>query len=84
MRWVWLLPGALVATSIWLLATFGFGAYVSNFSHYDATYGSIAAVIILQLWFYLSATAMLFGAKINAEAAMHAAPGAYLPSVPER
>ncbi len=74
-RWVWLLPGALIATMVWLVATIALGAYVSNFGRYNVTYGSIAALIVLQLWLHLSATALLFGAKINAEAARHIARG---------
>ena len=66
-RWVWILPGAAVATSLWLAATFGFGVYLANFDRYDLTYGSLAAVVILQLWIYLSAFALLLGAKLNAE-----------------
>lgn len=72
-HWILLLPGALAATIVWLFATLAFGAYVSTFGRYDATYGSIAALVILQLWLYLSATAMLFGAKINAQVAQHLA-----------
>lgn len=83
LRWVSLLPGALAATAIWLLATYGFGVYISNIRRYDATFGSFTAVVVLQLWLYFSASAILFGAKINAEAALHIARGsAILPPKP--
>jgi membrane protein len=66
-RWRWILPGAAAATSLWLLNSFAFGLYIANFGRYDATYGSLAAVAILQLWLYLSAFIVLIGAKLNAE-----------------
>jgi membrane protein len=59
-------PGALVAVGVWLAASVGFGYYVSNFADYDKTYGSIGAVIILLLYFYISAAVLLFGAEMNA------------------
>lgn len=66
-RWVWIIPGALATTLLWLAATFAFGVYLANFGRYDVTYGSLAAVVILQLWMYLSAFILLLGAKLNAE-----------------
>lgn len=69
-RWIWVAPGALGATLLWLLATFGFGVYVANFARFEATYGALATIIILQLWLYLSALTMLLGAKLNAEIEM--------------
>lgn len=71
--WRWLLPGAVTATAAWLAASLVFGAYVSAFDRFDRTYGPLSAVVVLQLWLYLSAFAMLFGAKLNAEAERHAA-----------
>jgi membrane protein len=59
-------PGAVVAVGVWLAASAGFGYYVSHFADYDATYGSIGAVIILLLYFYISAAVLLFGAEMNA------------------
>lgn len=69
-RWRWLLPGAVTATCAWLAASLIFGAYVSAFDRFDRIYGPLSAVVVLQLWLwlYLSAFAMLFGAKLNAEA----------------
>lgn len=66
-RWRWILPGAGAATLLWLLATFAFSLYIANLGNFDLTYGSLAAVVILQLWIYLSAFILLLGAKLNAE-----------------
>ncbi|WP_293970210.1 YihY/virulence factor BrkB family protein [Sphingopyxis sp.] len=67
-RWEWLSLGAVFATMLWLLATIGFGIYAARFGDYDATYGSLGAVVVLLMWLYLSAYAVLLGALINAEA----------------
>ena len=64
---VWITPGALVATFLWLLASAGFKVYVQNFGNYTAVHGAIGAVIVLMLWFYLSGLALLLGAELNAE-----------------
>jgi len=53
---------------LWLLATLGFGFYASHFAGYDATYGSLSAIVVLMMWLYLSAYAVLIGGLINAEA----------------
>lgn len=66
-RWSWLSLGSLIATVLWLGATLGFGAYAANFAHYDATYGSLGAVVVLLMWLYVSAYAILLGGLINAE-----------------
>ncbi len=66
-RGSWLALGAVVATLLWLLATVGFGVYAANFGGYDATYGSLSAIVVLMMWLYLSAYAVLLGALINAE-----------------
>lgn len=66
-RWSWCLPGALAATILWLAATYGFGIYVANFARYDAAYGSLAAVVVLQVWMFLSSVALLLGARLNVE-----------------
>jgi membrane protein len=65
-RWVWITPGALVATGLWILSSFAFKLYVTNFSDYTATYGAIGAVIVTMLWFYVGGIAVLVGAEINA------------------
>jgi membrane protein len=67
-RWQWLAVGSVAATALWLLATLLFGLYVANFAHYNATYGSLGAVVALLMWLWVSAYAILMGAEINAEA----------------
>jgi membrane protein len=52
---------------VWLLASAAFSFYVSNFGRYDATYGSLGAVIVLLFWLYLSYFVVLLGAEIDAE-----------------
>lgn len=59
-------PGSVVAVIIWLVASIGFGIYVQNFANYNATYGSIGAIIVLLLYFYISAAVLLLGAQLNA------------------
>jgi membrane protein len=66
-KWRWLSPGSVIATLLWLVATLGFGFYVSNFGSYNATYGSLGAVVVLLMWLYLSAYVLLLGAELNAE-----------------
>ncbi|KAB7628323.1 YihY/virulence factor BrkB family protein [Alkalilimnicola sp. S0819] len=65
--WRWLSPGALLATGLWLLASILFSVYVGSFSNYDQTYGSLGAVVILMMWLFLSAFAVLIGAEFNSE-----------------
>jgi membrane protein len=71
--WVWLTPGAIVATTIWLAASLVFKFYVASMGSYTETYGAIGAVMILLLWFYISGLAILAGAEMNAEIE-HASP----------
>ena len=66
-RWQWLSLGSGLATLLWLLTTLGFGLYASWLGDYDATYGSLAAVVVLLMWLYVSAYAVLIGALVNAE-----------------
>lgn len=65
--WVWLSPGSLIATALWLAGTIGFGIYVTNWGNYGATYGSLSAVIVMLTWLWLSAFVFLLGAEINSE-----------------
>ena len=65
-RWAWITPGSLVATSLWLVSSFGFKLYVSNFGDYTATYGAIGTAIVTMLWFYVSGVTILVGAELNA------------------
>jgi len=71
--WIWLTPGAIFATTLWLLASLGFKFYVANWGSYTETYGAIGGVMILMLWFYISGLVILLGAEMNAEIE-HASP----------
>ena len=66
-QWQWITPGSVVAVVGWLLASLGFSYYVNNFGSYNATYGSIGAVIVLLTWMYVSGFFVLVGGEINAE-----------------
>jgi membrane protein len=65
-RFRWITPGAVVGVLLWIVASFGFFLYVSNFSSYGATYGAFAGVVILLVWLWLSNLVLLFGAELNA------------------
>jgi membrane protein len=65
--WRWVTPGSVCAVSLWLAVSLGFKAYVENFGNYNAAYGSIAGVIVLMLWLYLTGVVMLLGGEINAQ-----------------
>lgn len=65
-EWRWITPGSALATLVWLAATLGFAAYVGNFGDYNATYGSLGAVIVFLTWLYLSVYIVLLGAELNA------------------
>ena len=57
----------MVGVALWLFVSFCFRIYLSYFNSYSVTYGSLGAVIILMLWFYLTGAAFLIGGKVNAE-----------------
>lgn len=63
----WLSPGVLIAVLLWLLVSLGFRLYLHFFNSYSATYGSLGALIILMLWFYLTGAAILLGGEVNCE-----------------
>lgn len=65
--WSWFAPGTVAATLLWLLGSAGFSFYVARFSSYDRTYGSLGAVVILLMWFYVGAYIVLVGAELNSE-----------------
>jgi membrane protein len=60
-------PGAVVATILWLMASALLTFYVSHLSSFGATYGPIAAVVGVMLWFWLTIYAVLLGAELNAQ-----------------
>jgi membrane protein len=64
--WIWLTPGSVFATFLWLLATLGFKFYVANMGNFTETYGAIGGVMVLMLWFYISGLVILIGAEMNA------------------
>lgn len=63
----WISVGAAVALLVWALASVAFGFYVTTFASYDATYGSLAGVVVFLLWLWISNLALLFGAELDAE-----------------
>jgi membrane protein len=63
---VWLTPGSIFATTLWLLASLGFKWYVASVGNYTETYGVIGGIMVLLLWFYLSGLVILIGAEMNA------------------
>jgi YihY family inner membrane protein len=63
----WVTPGGILAVLVWVVASVAFALYVANFSSYNKTYGSLASVIIFLVWLWLSNTAILLGAELNAE-----------------
>ena len=66
-RWVWISPGSLVATALWLLTSVGFKLYLQYVSNIAVVHGALGSVIVLLLWLYLSGFAILIGAELNAE-----------------
>ena len=71
--WPWIVPGSRFATLLWLLISLGFRFYVIHFGQYNQMYGTIGAVIVVLLWFYLSGLVLLVGAELNSELE-HASP----------
>ena len=63
----WVTPGSVVALVVWVLASAAFAFYVANFGSYDKTYGALAGVIVLLMWFWITNLAILFGHELNAE-----------------
>jgi membrane protein len=71
--WVWITPGSITATLLWIGASIGLREYLARFANYNETYGTIGAVMVLLLWFYVSGLVILLGAELNAEIE-HASP----------
>jgi membrane protein len=63
--WRDVLPGAILATGMWFTASVAFSVYVSSFANYNATYGTLGGGVILLLWFWFSALAVILGAEFN-------------------
>lgn len=64
-KWRWVTPGSMLATVLWILASYSFSFYLSQFATYNKTYGSVGGIIILLMWLYLSAYIILLGAELN-------------------
>lgn len=64
-RWIWITPGSIVAIVLWVILTTGFRTYLGYFNSYNRAYGSLGAVMIMMLWLYLTASALLIGGAIN-------------------
>jgi membrane protein len=71
--WVWITPGSIVATLLWVIASIGLKLYIQFFGNYNETYGTLGGFIVLLTWFYVSGLAILIGAELNAEIE-HASP----------
>jgi membrane protein len=63
----WITPGSFIALVVWLLASAAFALYVSQFGSYNKTYGSLAGVVIILIWLWITNVAILFGHELNAE-----------------
>ena len=78
--WHWISPGSVAGVFLWAVVSFGLRIYLHFFNSYSKTYGSLGAVMILLLWFYVTGVAILIGGEVNAEienaAAKHGAPEA--------
>jgi membrane protein len=70
--WKLVVPGALVAVVVWLVASAGFAFYAANFGSYNKSWGTLSAVVVTLVWLWLTCAALLFGAEVNAEAARSA------------
>ena len=65
-RFRFITPGSVFGVLVWVLASWGFSKYVTSFGSYDKTYGSLAGVIVLLLWMWISSLVLLVGAEVNA------------------
>ena len=63
--WRWVTPGALLATVLWIVSSFGFKFYLANVAAHTATYGAIGGAVVTMMWFYVSGLAILVGAELN-------------------
>ena len=74
-RWRFFTPGSFVAALLWIAASGLFAVYTNTFASYDKTWGALSAVIVMLTWLWLSASALLLGAEINAEVERRARAG---------
>jgi membrane protein len=86
-HWYWITPGSVVGVLLWAAASAGLRVYLHFFNSYSKTYGSLGAVIILLLWFYITGLVFLIGGQINSTiehaAAEHGHPEAKAPGEKE-
>jgi membrane protein len=66
-KWQWVSIGGVAGAALWIAVSLIFGFYVNNYGNYSKTYGSLAGVIVLILWLYLSSLAVLIGGELNSE-----------------
>jgi membrane protein len=66
-KWYWITPGSVIGVLLWIVASAGFKIYLHYFDSYSKSYGSLAGVVVLMLWFYITGLALLVGGEINAE-----------------
>lgn len=66
-RWEWVTVGSVFAAVTWIIASFLFSWYLASFANYNATYGSLGAVVGLMIWLWISTIVVLLGAELNAE-----------------
>ncbi len=66
-KWQFLTPGSFVAAVLWIAASALFAVYTATFASYNKTWGSLAAVIVMLTWLWITGMALLLGAEINAE-----------------
>jgi membrane protein len=66
-RWQWLSIGSVAGALVWLISSIGFAVFVANFGNFNQSFGSLAGVVILLLWLWISAFVVLLGAAVNAE-----------------
>lgn len=64
--WKEVIPGALLATWLWMTVTYSFSLYVERFGKFDTTYGSLGALIMLLTWMFLTSLVIIYGAEFNA------------------
>lgn len=66
-EWRWVTPGAITGVIIWMIGSIGFTIYADHFGTFGKTYGALGAVVVLMLWLFMTAMAVLVGAEINGE-----------------